>query len=63
MASESEVRTDVLTPGEAARILGVSVPTIRIWCDKGKLESTRFGGGRLISAQAVENLLKERGSS
>jgi excisionase family DNA binding protein len=55
------VATDTfLTPSEAARILGVSVHTIRGWCDKGKLASERYGGGRLVSAAAVKKLRTER---
>jgi molybdopterin-binding protein len=37
--------TDLLKPREAARLLGVSYPTIKQWILSGKLRSTQTPGG------------------
>jgi excisionase family DNA binding protein len=42
--------------GEAARVLGVSIPTIKRWARKGILPMARVGGRWLIPAQSVERL-------
>jgi molybdopterin-binding protein len=43
--------------GDAARLLGVSVDTLRRWDRDGKLETTRDGSGRRrVSAAEVERL-------
>jgi molybdopterin-binding protein len=43
--------------GDAARLLGVSVDTLRRWDRDGKLETTRDPSGRRrVSAQEVERL-------
>ena len=50
---------DLLTIGEAARILGVSVDTIRRWERDGKLAGTRtLGGQRRFRRDVVETLAK-----
>lgn len=48
-----------LTPGEAAKVLGVCVQTIARYCDDGTLASQRTPGGhRRIPRAAVESLLR-----
>ena len=50
-------QTDLLSIGEAARLLGVSVDTLRRWDREGKLASIRtLGGQRRFSRAAVEAL-------
>src|SRR5690625_1055850 len=49
-----------LKPGEAARLLGTSVDTVRRWCDGGQLASRRGSGGqRLIDGADLARLLTE----
>ncbi len=52
----SEVRT-----GAAADLLGVSVDTVRRWCDDGRLRTRRGDGGhRLIDGPDLARLLVEQ---
>jgi len=37
--------SDLLTPMQAARVAGVSYPTIKQWIYKGKIHSTKTAGG------------------
>lgn len=37
--------SDLLKPAEAARVAGVSYPTLKQWIYKGKIHSTRTAGG------------------
>lgn len=49
--------SELLPIGEAARILGVSVETIRRWDRDGKILSTRtLGGQRRFRRDVVESL-------
>jgi molybdopterin-binding protein len=49
--------SDVLTLGEAARLIGVSVDTLRRWDRAGKLRTTRDERNRrLVPASEVERL-------
>lgn len=36
---------DLLTPAEAARLAGVSYPTLKQWIYKGKIQTTKTAGG------------------
>lgn len=48
-------------PGEIAELLGVSVDTVRRWCDEGRLETTRSAGGhRLILGEDLARYLREQ---
>lgn len=48
-------------PGEIAELLGVSVDTVRRWCDEGRLETIRSSGGhRLVPGKDLARLLSER---
>lgn len=52
--------SEVLKPGEAAALLGLSVDTVRRWCDDGRLAHTRGAGGqRLIDGADLARLLTE----
>lgn len=47
--------------GEAAQRLGISIPTLRRWCEKGKLRYRRTKKGhRRIHAEEIERLLALR---
>ncbi|MEM7139757.1 MAG: TOBE domain-containing protein [Actinomycetota bacterium] len=48
--------------GEAARLLGVSVDTVRRWADQGRLETTRTAGGhREVAGTELARLAIELG--
>ncbi|HEV2646511.1 MAG TPA: helix-turn-helix transcriptional regulator [Acidobacteriaceae bacterium] len=50
--------TSLLTPREAARLLGVSYPTIKQWILSGKLKTAQTPGGHhRISSAALKPLL------
>lgn len=47
-------------PGQVAELLGVSVDTVRRWCDEGRIETTRSSGGRrLVSGADLARHLRE----
>ena len=48
-------------PGQVADLLGVSVDTVRRWCDDGRLATTRSEGGhRLVpGAELARHLLEQ----
>jgi excisionase family DNA binding protein len=48
---------DLLPIGDTARLLGVSVPTIRRWESEGKIAGTRtLGGQRRFSRSEIERV-------
>jgi molybdopterin-binding protein len=52
---------DAYRIGEAAKLLGVRVETLRRWERDGRMDTTRTGGGqRLVPAAEVARLLAER---
>ena len=52
---------DLISIGEAARRLGVSVNTLRRWDDNGLIRSTRtLGGQRRFLTEDVERVKSER---
>ena len=40
--------SSVYRPGQVAELLGVSVDTVRRWCDEGRLRTSRSGGGHRV---------------
>jgi molybdopterin-binding protein len=47
-------------PGQVADLLGVSVDTVRRWCDEGRLATKRSAGGhRTIDGAALAKYLSE----
>ncbi|HVN52499.1 MAG TPA: helix-turn-helix transcriptional regulator [Acidimicrobiales bacterium] len=47
-------------PGQVAELLGVSVDTVRRWCDEGRLVTKRSAGGhRAIDGAALAAYLRE----
>ncbi len=48
-------------PSQVAELLGVSVDTVRRWCDEGRLATTRSEGGhRLVPGADLARYLVER---
>lgn len=47
----------VLTTGEAAARLGVSIPTVKRWIERGVLAGGRIGGRWLVAQESVEQLV------
>ncbi len=53
--------SELLTTGDAARILGVSADSVRVYERAGRLAATRTAGGvRLFTREDVERLAGER---
>ncbi len=51
------MNVEILTIGEAARVLGIAVETARIWADDGRLPAFRTARGmRLCRREDVEQL-------
>ena len=52
----------LLTTEEAARRIGVKQTTVRTWLNKGLLEGTKVGGGKLwrISEEALEDFIGKK---
>lgn len=63
---EDNVRRDLLTPSQAAQVLGVSSRTVIRWADNGQLdlETRTLGGHRRFRRSVVEGFrdrLAEKG--
>lgn len=53
--------TSSYRPGQVAELLGVSVDTVRRWCDEGRLDTVRSGGGhRLVAGADLARFLRDR---
>ncbi len=52
----------LLTTEEAAKRIGVKQTTVRTWLNKGLLEGTKVGGGKLwrISEEALEDFINNK---
>ena len=50
----------LVTTGEAAKRLGLSIPTVKRWVERGALEGGEFGGRWLVSAASIDNLMNMR---
>lgn len=56
--------SEMITPGEAAQILGVSTDTVGRYFDLGIIEGHRTPGGqRRVNRDSVENVIRTRVSS
>ncbi len=56
------MRNRLLTTEEAAKIIGVKQTTVRTWLNKGLIEGTKVGGGKLwrISEEALEEFINSK---
>ncbi|MCL2090956.1 MAG: helix-turn-helix domain-containing protein [Micrococcales bacterium] len=55
-----EIVPELLTPEEAAQLLGVSRPTVYAWQDSGALDRVDQGNRRMVRLSEVETLLAAR---
>lgn len=55
-------RGEFLTTGEAADRLGVSIPTVKRWIDRGALVGSPMGGRWLVAPDSVHRLARLRAS-
>ena len=51
---------ELLTTGQAAERLGIAIPTVTRWVERGALVGARPSGRWLIAAASVERLLQLR---
>ena len=56
------VSKQLLTTEEAAKLIGVKQTTVRTWLNKGLLEGTKVGGGKLwrVREEAIEEFLSKK---
>ena len=55
--------SELLTPMQAARVAGVSYPTIKQWIYKGRIQTTKTAGGHYrISRREIERVTGHRGA-
>jgi len=48
-------------PGQVAELLGVSVDSVRRWCDEGRIATTRSEGGhRVIAGSELARYLRQQ---
>jgi excisionase family DNA binding protein len=55
-------RGELLTTGEAAGRLGVSIPTVKRWIDRGTLVGSQMGGRWLVAPDSVQRLARLKAS-
>lgn len=55
-------RGEFLTTGEAAERLGVSIPTVKRWIERGALAGGPMGGRWLVAPESVERMVRLRES-
>jgi excisionase family DNA binding protein len=58
-----EELSELLLPAEVARILRVTTRTIERYCKQGKLRAVKVGRRWRIPRSALEDLLRQGGSS
>ncbi len=49
-------RHGLLTTGQAAERLGVSIPTVKRWIERGALDGARVEGRWLVTSESVERV-------
>jgi excisionase family DNA binding protein len=55
-----DLKKDYVSPSEAARRIGVSGLTLRLWLKSGKIGYIETPLGRLIPVSEVERVIEER---
>ena len=50
----------LVTTGEAARRLSLSIPTVKRWIERGALEGGEFGGRWLVSVPSINQIVNMR---
>jgi DNA-binding transcriptional MerR regulator len=60
VANNTESRAELISSGEAARILGISKDTVRDWSLGGALTFQWAGGNRVFRRGEIEDLAKLR---
>src|SRR4051794_29454227 len=58
----ADPRRRVLTTGQAAERLGVSVPTVKRWIERGVLTATAVGNRWRVAPESVDRLVRLRES-
>lgn len=62
MASEKTITDKIdrlMSLGEGAARLGISIWTLRAWVQAGKIGSNKLGGKRLIAESEIQRLITE----
>ena len=56
------MNNQLLTTEEAAKRIGVKQTTVRTWLNKGLLEGTKVGGGKLwrVKEEAIEEFINNK---
>jgi excisionase family DNA binding protein len=54
--------SEFLTTGQAAELLGVSIPTVKRWVGRGALTGGQVGGRWLVAKESVDYLVSLRES-
>ena len=63
MQTDTQHEDDLVPIGKAARLLGVSVDTLRRWAEAGHIASTRTVGGQRRFALSEVDRVKREGAS
>lgn len=53
-------KKEILSASDVAKIMGVSVPTVRLWWNKGVLPYVEWGIQRRISRAMLERWYREK---
>ena len=56
----ARTRSDVLTTGQAAERLDISIPTVKRWIERGVLIGGQLGGRWHVATESVERLIRVR---
>lgn len=53
-------REGLLTTGEAAERLGIAIPSVKRWIERGTLKGSQVGGRWLVAEESMERILRIR---
>jgi excisionase family DNA binding protein len=54
---------EVMTTSEAAKLLRTQAQTLRLWADRGLIESFNIGNRRMFTMVAIQEFVNRKGSS